>query len=126
MDATAAAPRKIPFPKLTPGRERNYRPPHVVSAMLQRQELMRFDEDEDDYGTKDYCDGTSSNEEHCLENFRDGRESARYLSVGGPAGGGGGGVRRDDGDDDGTRAAGAVAPTLRREGEWRRQPLRGR
>ena len=114
VDASAAAPRKIPFPKLTPGRERNYRPPHVVSAMLQRQELMRFDEDEDDYGTKDYCDGTSSNEEHCLENFRDGRESARYLSVGGPAGGGGG-----------VRAA-RVRPTLRREGEFRRQPLRRR
>ena len=107
VDAAAAAPRKIPFPKLTPGRERNYRPPHVVSAMLQRQELMRFDEDEDDYGTKDYCDGTSSNEEHCLENFRDGRESARYLSVGGPAGGGGGGFAATTG-----RAPPAPLPRL--------------
>jgi hypothetical protein len=62
--------------------------------------MMKFEDDridddddvdvvfDDDMGgiVKDYCDGTSSSdeEEHCLENFRDGKESARYLNVGGP------------------------------------------
>ena len=27
--------QRIPFPKLTPGRQRNYRPPHVISALQQ-------------------------------------------------------------------------------------------
>jgi len=70
----------IPFPKLTPGRKRNYRPPHVVTALrtnaqLHATELTPADE-------KDYCDALNHEDrDHCIENFRDGRESARYIPV---------------------------------------------
>lgn len=56
------------FPKLSPGRPRNYRPPHVVSAIKVNSELSNVQTDED--VKVDY-----------LENFREGRETSRYLSV---------------------------------------------
>ena len=78
--------QNIPFPKLTPGRRRNYRPPHVIQQLKQSSQLvMNYDDDDDDESeekknAKDYCDD-DVDETHCLENFRDGKESARYINV---------------------------------------------
>eukprot|EP00571_Detonula_confervacea_P015400 CAMPEP_0172304588 /NCGR_PEP_ID=MMETSP1058-20130122/5986_1 /TAXON_ID=83371 /ORGANISM="Detonula confervacea, Strain CCMP 353" /LENGTH=1086 /DNA_ID=CAMNT_0013015885 /DNA_START=73 /DNA_END=3333 /DNA_ORIENTATION=+ len=78
-------PPRIPFPKLTPGRQRNYRPPHVISLMQQSGNLGMNTKMTND-AEKDFCDAldNSADREHCIENFRDGRESAKYLSVKGP------------------------------------------
>lgn len=108
--------KRIPFPKMTPGRQRNYRPPHVISALQssvsfgshekytsvndayndrfaiseedvngvgrevvrEGREVVREENEEEDG-----CDADDIRE-HCLENFRDGVESAQYLSVKGP------------------------------------------
>jgi len=111
--------KRIPFPKMTPGRQRNYRPPHVISALQSsvsfgshekytsvndayndrfsindddingdsgigvgrdRREVVREEEMKEE---EDGCDADDIRE-HCLENFRDGVESAQYLSVKGP------------------------------------------
>ncbi|KAL7444183.1 hypothetical protein ACHAXH_007092 [Discostella pseudostelligera] len=82
-------PQSIPFPKLTPGRRRNYRPPHVIQQLKQSSQLvMNSYEDEDDdevyeenKNLKDYCDEEEDVNGHCLENFRDGKERARYINV---------------------------------------------
>jgi len=113
--------KRIPFPKMTPGRQRNYRPPHVISALQSSSSFGshekytsvndayndRFSIIDDDINAngdsgigvgrevrdgereeemneeEDGCDADDIRE-HCLENFRDGVESAQYLSVKGP------------------------------------------
>ena len=90
--------QRIPFPKLTPGRQRNYRPPHVISALQQSSFGNAYQTDDIQFNNpsilptsidpdeKDYCDALNPDErEHCLENFRDGIESTKYLSVKGPS-----------------------------------------
>ena len=84
--------QRIPFPKLTPGRKRNYRPPHVISALQQSSFGNAYQTDDIQFNPsassdeKDYCDALNPDErEHCLENFRDGIESTKYLSVKGPS-----------------------------------------
>ena len=132
------------MPKLTPGRERNYRPPHVISALQQtsfgthdKYKQINFnvdvatkknrresvvvlsddvDDEEDDYHADDefddeeyddddddddddmdddisgetteeadFCGAKDLDErQHCLESFRDGRQSAGYLTTKGP------------------------------------------
>ena len=56
----------IPFPKLTPGRKRNYHPPHVLSAIRRREEYVKnYIADESREG-----DDETTN---FIENFRDGK-----------------------------------------------------
>lgn len=82
----------VPFPKLTPGRKRNYRPPHVLSALLQQQESLRFDADY--YGDIDDNIDDLWDIENCIENFRDGKKESAVMrdlySSGGNGGSNGG------------------------------------
>jgi len=80
-------PPRIPFPKLSPGRKRNYRPPHVVSAMKVNAEMHGPDSTMSNAEMDDYCDSLNpADHEHCFENFREGRESTRFGSGKGPDG----------------------------------------
>ncbi|KAL9184718.1 hypothetical protein ACHAXT_012688 [Thalassiosira profunda] len=104
--STNAKP-SIPFPKLSPGRQRNYRPPHVVSALRANAEIQSASNAPSDAGSgsgssgvplratdkvHEPCDALSAAErEHCAEDFREGRESAGYLPVKGGRGAGEGG-----------------------------------
>lgn len=58
----------IPFPKLTPGRKRNYHPPHVISAILCQQQ--------NEYHVKENNDHINKDDEmtNFIENFRDGKK----------------------------------------------------
>ena len=102
---------RIPFPKLTPGRQRNYRPQHVVNTISvnseisqQHQQYNQSQLQQQSQGAAappapqpvalstnaaaetDYCDALAdpAEREHCLEDFRDGKISAGFLDVQGP------------------------------------------
>lgn len=79
---TENQPCRIPFPKLTPGRQRNYRPPHVTAAIKINAEMsstVLSPEQKENYSDP-------LNPADCIENFRDGKESTRYVSVKRPGG----------------------------------------
>ena len=63
----------IPFPKLTPGRKRNYRPPHVLSAMRRRKEYVK------NYITDDEAREGDDETTNFIENFRDGRRQMMEM-----------------------------------------------